>query len=284
MQENPLVEKLQRAKQYVLLSQDQKRNIRNSLVRFIEAEKGNDQKNIFFLFTAFRRQTAFALLILVVVLLGGTVSSAAEGALPGDILYPIKININENLRGALAFSDQDKVAWETSRAERRIEEAAHLASSGKLDRARETDLGDRFEKHTDQAQTLIDKLELEGDRQSATAAALRLESSLTAQARVLRDARKQFNEQENEFGDLEERIHTRVTEAMATRVDLESVNSPAPNTIEKLKELFPEEDFKDLLDGPRLDKNPEKQDKKEGEKINGRKETGGETDMESKQE
>lgn len=61
------------------------------------------------------------------------VSSAATHALPGDILYPVKVNINEEVQGVLITSSEARVAWEQERAERRLEEAGQLAAAGKLD-------------------------------------------------------------------------------------------------------------------------------------------------------
>src|SRR5438105_2432135 len=50
----------------------------------------------------FRMSGAFALVL--IVLFGGT-AYAAEGSLPGDALYPIKIHVTEPLQGAFVFSD-----------------------------------------------------------------------------------------------------------------------------------------------------------------------------------
>ena len=66
------------------------------------------------------------LLILGTAGVGG-VSLAAEGALPGDLLYPVKVGVNEEVRAAVSFSAEAKTEWDARRLERRLEEAEKLA-------------------------------------------------------------------------------------------------------------------------------------------------------------
>lgn len=68
----------------------------------------------------------FALLLVI------GVPALAEKAVPGDILYPIKVQVTEEIRSSLNLDPYEKVAWETSRLERRITEARQLAKAGKL--------------------------------------------------------------------------------------------------------------------------------------------------------
>lgn len=70
--------------------------------------------------------------LLVLCVLGGSISYAAEGALPGDALYRIKVGINEPLRETFAFSDTKKAEVEVMLAERRLFEVTELASIGTL--------------------------------------------------------------------------------------------------------------------------------------------------------
>lgn len=76
------------------------------------------------------RITVCAVLFLS-LLVSGT-SYAAEGSLPGDFLYPIKVNMNEEVRGLFVFSVNARAGWEVARVERRLEEAEHLAVRGKF--------------------------------------------------------------------------------------------------------------------------------------------------------
>src|SRR3990167_7091842 len=69
---------------------------------------------------------AVPVLVLIIVVGGGGISYAAEGTLPGDLLYPVKITVNESVRGALAFSAASKAEWHATAAERRMVEVETL--------------------------------------------------------------------------------------------------------------------------------------------------------------
>ncbi len=70
-----------------------------------------------------------ASLVAIIALSG--VSYAAEGSLPGDSLYTVKVKINEEARLLFAFSDEASAKWEIRRAERRLDEAITLARNSK---------------------------------------------------------------------------------------------------------------------------------------------------------
>ncbi len=85
--------------------------------------------------------------ILVALVVGAGTSFAAEKSLPGDILYPIKVNITENIKGAFTFGTKAKAEWNAQRAFRRLEEVERLAAQGKFDRNARTEVESHFEKH-----------------------------------------------------------------------------------------------------------------------------------------
>ncbi len=70
--------------------------------------------------------------LVLTLFMGVGTSYAAEGALPGDSLYPVKIQVNEKIQGALALSDEAKADFYASRAERRLEEVELLTAQGRL--------------------------------------------------------------------------------------------------------------------------------------------------------
>ena len=67
--------------------------------------------------------------VAMLIFVGGGLSYAAEGALPGNPLYSLKVNVNEPVRGALAFSPEAKVDVEAQIVERRLAEVSSLSSS-----------------------------------------------------------------------------------------------------------------------------------------------------------
>ncbi|MBU6323530.1 MAG: hypothetical protein KGI41_00675 [Patescibacteria group bacterium] len=86
-------------------------------------------------------------LLLIVVLSGGTLSYAAEGTLPGDTLYPLKVDVTEPVRTYLAATPFAKASWEMTLAARRIDEAATLAVDGRFASSTALTLTAAFESH-----------------------------------------------------------------------------------------------------------------------------------------
>lgn len=80
----------------------------------------------------FQAHSALALRALTLVLIVGGTSYMAGKSLPGDILYPVKININEAVYESLLKTPEEKAAWNSDTFIRRIEEAEALARDGKL--------------------------------------------------------------------------------------------------------------------------------------------------------
>jgi hypothetical protein len=97
--------------------------------------------------------------LIIAVLIGGGASFAAEGALPGDWLYPVKISVNEEVRSFVAFSDEAQARWDARRAERRLEEAAELAAEGKLDAEARVKAEARFSAHAQDFEDRVEKIE-----------------------------------------------------------------------------------------------------------------------------
>jgi hypothetical protein len=75
---------------------------------------------------------AFGGIVLLLLVTGGGATFAAEGALPGDLLYPMKIYVNESVQGVLKVGDARKAKWEAEKTVRRLEEAESLATEGRL--------------------------------------------------------------------------------------------------------------------------------------------------------
>lgn len=88
-------------------------------------------------------------LILLGVLSFGGISLATQDSLPGDFLYPLKVNVNEELEGLLTLNKEAKINFEAKRAARRLEEAEKLDSAGRLDEEIKYKIESDFEKHSD---------------------------------------------------------------------------------------------------------------------------------------
>lgn len=132
-----------------------------------------------------RKPVAIALIALLVVSVSGAgVSYAAEGALPGDILYSVKVGVNEPVETALAVTAEAKAAVSARHAVARLNEASALAAKGKLTAATEEKLAAAFEKQADDASARVDALQAK-DSPAAIAVASDFESELSAHVDVL---------------------------------------------------------------------------------------------------
>lgn len=128
-------------------------------------------------------QPAPIFLVIVLLVAGGT-TLAAERALPGEILYPLKVGVNEPMRGWLALSEQTRADWDTKLVSRRLEEAEGLASEAKLSTELNAQIETNFQAQVDRVQARIAKF---NDRDAKVAAdvASKLEVSLRVHDRIL---------------------------------------------------------------------------------------------------
>lgn len=148
---------------------------------------------------------AFAAVLLVVFVGGGT-ASAAQGALPGDLLYPVKVSINEKVEAALTSNVAAKAEVEAKFAERRIEEAQALASQDRLDTPKADMIAAKFELHAQVAEALADSVEAE-EPGTVVKVKTALASALQVQSEVL-----------EKLGRLKGAVTKQNSAALATRV------------------------------------------------------------------
>lgn len=125
--------------QSVRLSEKEKSLLRYRLQEFISFnpirnERVVPKKSFYFsVFTLRSLSKGLALVLIILVVVGGTgVSYASTDALPGDKLYPIKVNVNEKIEETLALGAEAKVHVQTQKVERRLTEAQKLADTNKL--------------------------------------------------------------------------------------------------------------------------------------------------------
>ncbi len=106
-----------------------------------------------------------ALLILLVI--GGGTGVVAENSLPGDALYPIKININEKLESALALTAKADAKVSVHQAAKRLVEAEKLKEKGSLSAEQSIEIKNSFLKEVDLINENVIKIRAKGDSKSA---------------------------------------------------------------------------------------------------------------------
>jgi hypothetical protein len=158
---------------------------------------------------------SFALILLV------TIPVLSERAMPGDVLYAIKVQVNEELRSTLIFDSYQKVEWETKRLNRRIAEARLLASEGKLTEAAEAVVAKAVQEHTATAQKQIEVLRTV-DADEATIASIALDTTLETQSVALR----REPEKDSIYGN----IKTNQTNILADMIDATRVRPEMMST------------------------------------------------------
>lgn len=127
----------------------------------------------------FKSSAVAAALVLVVI------PFVAEESVPGDALYAVKVQFNEEIRGTLTFGSYEKIEWETTRLNRRIAEARLLANEGLLTEEVEAEVAEAVRTHTQNAQREIEELRTE-DADKAAIASISLDTTLEVQSTSLR--------------------------------------------------------------------------------------------------
>ena len=186
------------------LSRNEKADVQSALVSFMknnptQTPGGTHQhwrkRHFLGFYPPTLSRTAPAIFILILIF-GGGVSFAAEGSLPGSVLYPIKVGVNEEVRAVLTLSEENKARWDAERAKRRLEEAEVLASRGKLDKQTAADINIRLETHTSETKKHIEKFRNEKKLEAAAEVSSDLESSLSTHTNILKKLAKKYAEDE----------------------------------------------------------------------------------------
>src|SRR3989344_4307775 len=123
--------------------------------------------------------------MMIFLVLGGAVSVKADSALPGDLLYSVKIGINEKIEETLAFSPQAKLDVNIKLAELRLRETEQLASQNKIDSATEAQISQNFRYHANKAYEQLSVQNQAGNNQASGDAAVSFEASLRAHSIII---------------------------------------------------------------------------------------------------
>lgn len=155
----------------------------------------NDVTWFSYIFSNYGRAVSFALVVFVV--LGGSTSFAAQDTLPGNLLYPVKVSINEGIK-SLFVSRANKAAFEASRAVLRLQEAETLAKNGMLSPQAQIQVENNFNAHVSEVQKSIQQYQDSGELKKAFDASSNLELSLKKQEQVLANLKDASNGQDTE--------------------------------------------------------------------------------------
>ncbi len=119
------------------------------------------------------------------LLVTGGVSLAAEGSLPGDSLYNMKLKVNEELKSFIAVTPEAKAKFAVETTEKRLQEAAQLSANGKLTEKNKSVLKTELAKRATDVKNRVAALVSQNKLDSAQEIALDFESSLRAHEIIL---------------------------------------------------------------------------------------------------
>ncbi|MDP3697722.1 MAG: DUF5667 domain-containing protein [Candidatus Taylorbacteria bacterium] len=166
-----------------------------------------------------------AILLIMVIFVGGGVAVGAEKSLPGDILYPVKVGLSEEVRGWLSVSEESKANWEVERAQRRLEEAETLASEGSLDIETREKIEANFEAHAERVKERIVKFESKENFKAAADVSSKFETSLKAHHKILNrltaETAETKDEVKKEVRPIQFRVQSEAKAWAKTRKDME---------------------------------------------------------------
>lgn len=134
-----------------------------------------------------RNLKTMPILIVAGVLAGGTVSFAAEYTVPGDVLYPVKVHMNEAVRGAVATTPKAKAVWDVELVGRRLEEVEKLEDKPNVPEGVKEVAREHVAEYTDRAKRHIAQFEQDEEMEDALFVATKFSETLRGHEAVLDD-------------------------------------------------------------------------------------------------
>ncbi len=194
-------------------------------------------------FQGFAKVTASALIVLLVG--AGSLTYASEQTLPGDLLYPIKIHVKEEIEISLAPTTVKKVNIQKERIEKRIEEVKELQKTGELTEKQTETIKEAFVDQAKELNESFDELQASGQEEIVVAVAEELLPSLVEfknETTKLEPEQSTTPETEtiSEVTETENPENTQLVENNTTDTNTENEIS------EKIAETFMPVEFQDL--------------------------------------
>ena len=160
--------------------------------------------------------------LILMITIGAGVTVAAEGTVPGDTLYPMKIAFNEEIRGVLAFSEESRAEWAVEKTERRLEEIEKLSAEGRLDADVAAQAEVRLQAQIEEAEERAQKFEERKQEHIAAQMHSDLEGRLEAHKEVLLKIRTQVPATDEEVDQILTQVEENLTQAKERRLQAEA--------------------------------------------------------------
>jgi|GEM_PF-5822536 len=142
-----------------------------------------DIKNNYFMIN---KNKFVSFVVIFILVFTGSTSVLAEKAIPGDLLYGVKISINEKIASIFALSKEEKTEWQERLVERRLKEAQKLVFNNNFDETTRISLENKIKNHIDKFSSNATELSLEKDKSlNSSDLNIKLQASLKAYENVL---------------------------------------------------------------------------------------------------
>jgi len=237
-------DKLTHAGEHLALSISEKDAGRERVAAFLEANPSRvASPHAKLLLAGFR--PVFALFLILTVGVGA--ASASEDALPGSILYPIKVRVIEPTRVAFAQTPEDRADVEMDHANRRLEEFARLSVQEGSDETLTATLAVALKEHVDSANEAIDEVAASGDETGAFDAAADLHSILEAHTEIfdrLEEIDRNGEQEDSTFG---RALDSALSDTESRRASFEKELNDVPEIVELETALYEQESDVDEL-------------------------------------
>ncbi len=134
--------------------------------------------------------------MLILFFIGSGTSLAAKNSLPGDFLYPIRVNVNEEVKAAF-LSGPERSEYEVKRVKSRVEEAKTLAEQNQLTEEIKNKISVQLNTHVVKVKKDLAELNRKGEFKSAFEISRDLEESFDG-ATIDTAVAKKLNEDEQD--------------------------------------------------------------------------------------
>ncbi len=132
--------------------------------------------------TKLKRKRMISIIVAVLFGLSGGVSYAAQGSLPGDTLYPVKVHVNEGVEGAFQVGAKAEAEFARKELERRAAETEALAAQERLDVNAKATLTAQTQAHLNAFAEAKQNLEADGATTTAREEQAKTDHALKANA------------------------------------------------------------------------------------------------------
>lgn len=165
--------------------------------------------------------------VLIFTLAVGTTFAAGD-ALPGDALYPVKINVNEKIEVFLAVDAKAKAKVAANHAITRLAEAEKLAERGRLNMETKASLEVRFAEQAENVKRITDGIKDDGDAEEAINANSDFEMKLNEHQKTIAAIAEGFGASSTEkesLSHLRDEVRKHILASSRHRENLESFAS-----------------------------------------------------------